>query len=119
MIFVSVNRFARQLRYVIQYMLHTIYTYNSRPQFGGLSIRYPDLRSCKIRFVGVPGYGMAPRVIISHNKMPKAQLQSIIICIRLFQIIEQHLLTYSREIYSHVAVSSVYLMGQSFDRHPF
>lgn len=51
-----------------------IYIYSSRPQFGGLSIRYPDLRSCKILFVGVPGYGMAPKVTISHNRMPKAHL---------------------------------------------
>lgn len=58
-------------------MCYNICTYSSRPQFGGLSIRYPDLRSCKILFVGVPGYGMAPKVTISHNRMPKAHLYII------------------------------------------
>lgn len=48
--------------------------YMSGEQFSGLSIRYPSLRRRNKSSFGIPGYGLPPKVTISHRTIPKDQL---------------------------------------------
>ena len=51
------------------------YTYTSKLQFSGFSIRYPSLSNLNKSLFGIPGYGLPPKVTISHNTIPNDQLE--------------------------------------------
>lgn len=58
-----------------------VYTNNSSEQFFGLSIRYPSFNSLNKSWTANPGYGTAPKVTNSHNKIPKLQTSDLLVYI--------------------------------------